>query len=616
LGYAEESRPAIDYFAHTSTMEYQGSRFFETVGLGQYDMMAMGALYGRVLQTFDPSVIQPANQAAFERLNRTQLDESLTVMAPDYGGAHYTELARRVSIFDPNRCRPATDAERKQAEWRIVHDRICLPPPKDYGHWSDFVDTADPALSLDQELRAPKMRVLSGRKVPASGNVRWPYRFGGDIVNSYLHVNPFDVGADPYEVTVETIAQNQYNYPFQYFRRERRGWTDMKLPSYTARMFYERLRSYHWGISFTNSFYNEITAHDPRFINLIDGWRTDDNELRPSLLAEAEMFRAITQTFLLPEPGEYGVAGATTGIFDLTEIGEDEQAFSLDAVGGRFLSPAFDSSPTGGGSWQYHDYVNRAGFSVEKSMASRALTDGRAVFFSTGREAYLDGRNLNINFRSDFPEGVDRLLGAVLGEDWQTVSPYIVDPAAPQLLPRDFAGAEPAALPADAMSVFPNIGYNQQIPTIIYAFLFGRMNGDLTLSNKLRVWVEGSISGELDVPEAEQVRFTDPLSSITYVARRFGTESVDGRDIERGIASRMLEHANELLTQTYQVEVDSDNAGVVDEFGRPTLSRDTAGDPVPTEAFEDSNLKLRRYIGLLDANVQISTLIGHGPFNW
>jgi hypothetical protein len=166
------------------------------------------------------------------------------------------------------------------------------------------------------------------------------------------------------------------------------------------------------------------------------------------------------------------------------------------------------------------------------------------------------------------------------------------------------------------MSVFPNIGYNQQIPTIIYAFLFGRMNGDLTLSNKLRVWVEGSISGELDVPEAEQVRFTDPLSSITYVARRFGTESVDGRDIERGIASRMLEHANELLTQTYQVEVDSDNAGVVDEFGRPTLSRDTAGDPVPTEAFEDSNLKLRRYIGLLDANVQISTLIGHGPFNW
>jgi hypothetical protein len=577
----------------------------------------MGLLYGRVLQTFDAGVIPAESQSAFERLNRTQLDENLTVSAPEIGGAHYTELARRVGVFDPNRCRDATEQERAQAEWRIVHNRICLPPSKDHGHWLDFVDDADPSLSLDPELKTPKGRILSGRPVPASGNVRWPFRFGGDIVNSYLHVNPFDVGADPYEVTMETIAQNQYNYPFQYFRRERRGWTDMRLPSYTARMFYERLRSYHWGISFTNSFYNEITARDPRFTNLIEGWRTDDNELRPSLLAEAEMFRAITATLLLPEPGDYGGAGVTTGVFDLRDVGEGgEDWFSLDAYGGRFLSPSFDSSPSGGGSWQYQDYVNRAGFSVEKTLASRALTDGRAVFFSTGRDAYLDGRNLNINFRSDFPEGVDRLLGGVLAEDWEVIAPYITDRAVPELTAHDIAGSEPLTRPSNAMPVFPNIGYNQQVPTIIFAYLFGRMNGDLMLSNKLRVWVEGSISGELEVPEAEQVRFTDPLSSITYVARRFGTETIDGKDVERGIASRMIERANELLAQTYTLETDANDVPVLDEFGRPGLARSSTGELVPSASFADASLKLRRYVGLLDANVQISTMIGHGPFNW
>ncbi|HEX2732842.1 MAG TPA: hypothetical protein VHM70_14635 [Polyangiaceae bacterium] len=619
LGFADEPRPAIDYYAHTSTMEYQGSRFFETIGLGQYDVMAMGALYGRVLQTFDPSVIPVAQQAAFEFLNRSQLDESLSVIDTGVNGAnvngvHYTELARRAKLFDPSRCRKATAAEHAQAEWRIVHDKVCMPPPKDYGHWLDFIDTADPNLSRLQTIKAAKGRILGGLPVPASGNVRWPYRFGGDIVNSYLHVNPFDVGADPYEVTMETIAQNQYSYPFNYFRRERRGWTDMRLPSNTARLFYERLRSYHWGISFTNSLYNEITARLPVLSSEIDSWRQDDNELRPFLIAESEMFDAIAATFLLPEPGDYGPTDQQTGVHDLLAIGQgsNDKVFGLDAYGGRFISPSFDSGPTGGGSWQYQDYVNRAGFSVEKTMASRALTDGRAVFYSSGRQFYLDRRNLNINFRSDFPQGVDRLLGGVLAEDWTNISPYVTNAQNPVVVSRDIAGPSPNAPPTNSQPVFPNLGYNQQIPTIIFAQLFGRANGDLALSNKLRIWLEGSISGELDIPEAEQERFSDPLSGITYVARRFGPETLDGKEVEQGIGSRMLEHANALLAAAYVVDAE---AGL-DEFGRPTLTLDEDGNPIESDSFDLTGPSLRRYVGLLDANVQISTLLGHGPFNF
>jgi hypothetical protein len=607
LGMGNEPRPGIKYFGHTSTMEYQSARFFETVGLGQYDVMAMGALYGRVLQTYDERLIPQSQQTEYERFNNTQLSESLSLNSG--AGRHYTALARDLQLFDASRCRDATDGEVRRAEWRIVHGKVCAPPPKDYGHWDDFSNSTS-------TIAAPKQRIDEALAVPAAGNVRWPYRFGGDMMNAYLHVNPFDSGADPYEVTRETIEKNEYNYPFTYFRRDRRGWARWTLPSYTARMFYERLRSYHWGISFTNAFYNEITNAEPRFSDFVTSVRNDDNELRPYLVAQSEMFEAIVDNYMIPEPGSYAAeVNADLGVFDFPAIGDNSQRFSLDASVGRFLAPSFDSSSGAGGSWLYQDYVNRAGYTVEKTLASRALTDGRAVFFSVGRDIYLDDRNININFRSDFPNGVDRLLGGVLAEDWPTVAPFILESENPELHSRDLISASPEALPSGAKQIFPNLGYNQHIVTMIYAQLFSRLNGDLTLSTKMRMWLDGSVSAEIDIPEAEQARFTDPDSGFTYIARRYGPETLYSREVDRGIASRMIERANRLLLSVYQTEVGEDGDILADEFGRPTLLRDETGALVPTDD-DSAPAKFRSYVGLLDANVQLSTLIGHGPNNW
>src|SRR5690606_28194033 len=104
-----------------------------------------------------------------------------------------------------------------------------------------------------------------------------------------------------------------------------------------------------------------------------------------------EMVQGIAATFMTPEPGEYGAAPRPdTGVYDLLSVGERGSLFTLDAGEARYLSPSFDSGPTGGGSWMYHDFVNRSGFTVEKGLASRALIDGRAVFFSVSRDIYLD----------------------------------------------------------------------------------------------------------------------------------------------------------------------------------------------------------------------------------
>lgn len=620
LGLDTEARPGLNYYAHTSTMEYQNARFFETIGLGQYDVMAMKALYGRTLETMDNRELSLLDQGDFLSLNETQRSEDWAVYNAEFQfpvSIHYTELARRLRVFDPARCRAATDSEKERAEWRIVHGKVCAPPPKDHAHWDDFVDEA----TLPTQISGLKVRVSPNAKTAAAGNTRWPYRFGGDMANAYMHVNPFDSGADAYEVTMETIRKNDYNYPLNYFRAKRRGWTDLQLPASTARHFYERLRSYHWGISFTNAFYTELVEQIPGLEGVINEWRNSDDVMRPGLIAQTEMFRGIAAVLMSPEPGQYFQQTPGGTFFDINTRGVSNTAesFVLDASLGRFLAPAYDSGPQAGGSWDYITYAQRSGYEIEKALAARALTDGRPVFSSFSRDIYLDDRITNINFRNDVPHAVDRLLGGLLSAQWQSVSPYVaesdLDAGDPVVTVPDLLSESPT-LPNGALQVFPNFGYNQSIPTLVYSHLYGRLNGDLELSNKLRIWVQGSISDEIQIPEAEQVRFTNPESGITYVARRYGDESVLGLNVDRGIGSRMLNTANQMLIEVYEVESD-DTGPLSNEFGQPELTRDDDGQLVlRNEAtVAAARTKLRRYIGQLDATVQISNLVGYGPFN-
>lgn len=620
-GVEQEARPGINYFAHTSTMEYQNARFFETIGLGQYDVMAMKALYGRVLETMDKRDLSPLVQGDMLSLNETQRSEDWQVYNPDFDfpvSLHYTEVARRLNVFDPARCRDATDEEKAKAEWRVVHGKVCAPPPKDHAHWDDFVNSA----TVPTAVTGTKLSVAATAPTAAAGNTRWPYRFGGDIMNAYMHVNPFDSGADAYEVTMETIRKNDYNYPLSYFRAKRRTWTDLQLPSNMARQFYERLRSYHWGISFTNAFYTELVEQVPGLEDIITEWRNSDDVMRPGLIAQTEMFKGIAAVLMAPEPGTYLQQEPSGTFFDLNSRGVSRtaQTFTLDASVGRYLAPSYDSGPSGGGSWDYLTYAERAGYEVEKALAARALTDGRPVFNSFSRDIFLDSRITNINFRNDVPQAVDRLLGGLLSAQWQSVSPYVtgagLDSGAPVVSVPDLLSTSPA-LPADALQVFPNFGYDQSIPTLVFSHLYGRLNGDLELSNKLRIWVEGTLGAELEIPDSQQLRFTNPESGITYISRRYGLETVLGTEVDKGIGSRMLETANRLLLGAYEVETDDDGAIVADEFGRPQLLLDENGIPIlrTDEGASAARTKLMRWVGQLDATVQISNLVGYGPFN-
>ena len=76
-------------------------RWFD--GLGQYDVMAMGALYGRVLETFDPSTVSAQAQYDLEPMVGAQTSDDWFTNS---GLVHYTELARRIDVFNKSDLAP------------------------------------------------------------------------------------------------------------------------------------------------------------------------------------------------------------------------------------------------------------------------------------------------------------------------------------------------------------------------------------------------------------------------------------------------------------------------------------------------------------------------------
>jgi hypothetical protein len=612
LGQAGESRPGINYFGSTSTMEYQNERFFESVGMGQYDLMTMGALYGRVLETFDPDAgdgVKIADQANFSWLNFTQLTEDdlvnqTTAMGRGPQPMHYTELARQIHLYDPGRCRDATPAEKQTAEWRIVHGKVCATPPKDHAAWNDFIANTDPSAGGG----GPKTQVASDAPAMA-GQVRWPYRWGEDS-DAYIHVNPSDAGADPYEVTQETIKKFDYQYPFTYFRRQRRDWDYLRIPSRTATTFFERLRSYHWVVARNNA---TLPSLAPDALDMLKA--TDDN-VRANLLAASDMLDAISRALVMPQIGDFGNAapelqlGTDARIYDVAQQGNTVGAlFTLDASTARFVDPSYDTGAAAGGSWDYLHWLSHAGFDVEKDIAGWSLTDGRPTLAIIQRDTYIDGRHLYINFQTDLAQGLDRLVGGVLSADWDSVASYV--PPATSSAPEQIHLADPTPTrPKGSYLLFPNLGYLQQLGTMIGGQLYSRLGTDLSLQNKLLMYLEGTV-GVIDVPDAQKIKFTDPRSGFTYVARLYGPDTVDGRTFDSGIASRMLAHANKLQTLAYQVQVDAKGNPVLDQYGRPTLVLDSSGQPIPTSD-DASSSGYSDYVGLLDATVEVCNRVGHG----
>ena len=631
-----EAHAGINYFGNTSTMEYQWERFGETVGLGSYDQYAMGVLYGRVIETMEADTARggmptdqqqrfggrmTSNLSDLDQINWTDPVLGETGVLP----IHYTSLARELNMYDASRCRPATDEEKARYRWRVVNGQLCSLPPRDHAAMVDFESTAATPGSEAAGRVAPFWRTREGART-GERQLRWAYRVAWDIGTGYPHINYFDQGADLYEVAQSQIRKYELTYPTMYFRREQREYTGWNIPAYLARWVFRTLRGYHWTVARNVAYYSSVFSSD-----LYRRVARDDNWMGPFLATQPDLFDFFAGVILRPEVGQFEpmtdqLAGRRP-IFDAGDPAENP-LFEVGVIDGRFIGEEFDN--VRGGSWDYHSYMVRAGSYPEKPLAAIMLTDTRPTFSSITRSLYLDGREFQVNFRTDMPRAYDRLIGGVLSEDWDTTAMHVpnvegggtagVPAVTPSLLrlwttPSQGDAFGEARRDPGSRLLFPNVGYRQQLPMMVWSMLFSSLNSDLSTIHRMRIWTLGAPE-VVDVPESEQVHFTNPETGITYAARSYGPDRIDGLAVDAGIASRMIAHANELLRDTYQVRVDERLQPIVNPDGSYTVVFDSNRRPVPANADARrqtaAEIRFRNYVGLIDATRYASRILGYG----
>jgi hypothetical protein len=257
------------------------------------------------------------------------------------------------------------------------------------------------------------------------------------------------------------------------------------------------------------------------------------------------------------------------------------------------------------------EYTINCGTYYDKAYTAIMMTESVDNFISESRRDFIDPRYRAVSVADVFPEGYRRWLannltgdidvkGARVATDkngkplvdadqfpsqpigwtsWWTENPQTCFPQAESMMC--------ATAPSNTVPVDPEIGFEQQRFLIAYTLMYLPENKQQWWLDQLNIWEKGSDSDpgfgnriELHLPNGKQ-----------YIAKRFGTETIFGKTVEKGISARMLEWGNQLLVKAYETNAGPDNDG----DGRPDWYevKLTNGQPRvkwdPSMKFVDSN---------------------------
>jgi hypothetical protein len=287
---------------------------------------------------------------------------------------------------------------------------------------------------------------------------------------------------------------------------------------------------------------------------------------------------------------------------------------------GRFVNNDYDYSK--GELW--YEYPLVAGTWFEKYVAMYYLLEAENHYVSNQKEDYIDGRYKNTNFATLYPNQVRRLLSELAQGDITTLGPYATmgtgtlsnnKIARVQYLPWhawDESQPSTTALdyPSDGVVLNPLYSWNQQQTGLQFMFIFGNSKLTMDLASQARIFSAGD-GGSVSLLPSEQVRYNDPNTSITYVARNYGTEVVNTRNapVMRTPGARMLQYANQLAEKTYQTTTKDPVTGEL------AYVKDTSGNPVCKVGVDCAALtsKLKSFSSNIDTVRQISLWWGYGP---
>ena len=607
----EESDNLIWMFMNSSTMEYAGEATQDLLGLGVYDFAATRMLYGDTVAVHNDKTYkgdQLRGMGVVSKINSGF--GGILGISPMYGFSeiHYSALQKYYKLIRDDTCKtvdptlftPGDWDEEKNGQWDPLLDGLivkvdgqysrCKQQDVDYVSWNSMQPPKDPAdaATLDKK-----------------GRTRVPYGFGtddwADLGN--LSVYRHDNGADPYEIFNFMITQQEVNLIFDTYRRHRDGFSVRRASDRILNRYNAKLRDGAKGLGLYRNIYQEVALQEGK--DFASYWPYFANRaLRDNILASSVAFDHIARTFSRPEAGPHflpagdNVLRSTNDVFVTVGSGDIQvvvpngaSGFQTDVgVGGKLVENQLSSNH---GEYD-RDYVLNAGSYYDKVNATMLMTESVDNFMSSSRTDFVDPRYRAVSLADLFPDGFRRFLSNNLtGDDflkgprlaadatgkplvdptskfptspigwtsWWRATPEICFPSQGTTSCSDFVTATPNPLkpnlPASTAVLDPQVGFEQMKFLIVWTLYFLPENMKTYWIDMMRLWEKGV---EADPGFAKRVEFHSPAGKV-YVAKSFGKETIFGKVVEKGIAARVLQYANELLAAAYETDPTTDANG-------------------------------------------------------
>lgn len=588
----EERDNLIWMWMHSSVMDYAGELTQDMIGLGVYDFAAARMLHGDTVAVMnEPGVTERSRQG---QLLVDQQDTFGGILGIEYtlgdDEIHYSQLQTELDLIDgcyvvedPEIFKPSTWNEARDGAWSPLLDGLmvnvggqwtrCRQQQVDYVAWD--------AMRSDGQ----------GPVADSSGRVRMPYGFAtdrwADLGN--LSVYRHDNGADAYEIFNFMITSQEVYHIFDAYRRGRQTFSVRSAASRSLHRFNAKLRDGAKGLGLIKNIYRDFALHQGYDFDTF--WPIVTGFFPENVLASGLAFDHITRSLARPESGDHWrpehedilrSARDTTGSPGSTLVtiptGASGYEGSLGMGGSLVENQLCDDC----GEYD-SEFTMNAGSYYDKANTAMLLTESVDNFISSSRTDFVDPRYRAVSLADLFPEGYRRWLANNLTGDDFIKGPRVAAnaggrpltdtegyPAQPigftswwgdearscfpadgttlcSSLAPEHEGTFDPRLPENTAVVDPQVGWEQQKFLIAWTMLYLFENQETNWLDMLRLWE----AGHDDPGFPQRIELHTPTGRI-YVAKTFGTETLFGETVQRGIAARVLEYANELVRDAYE----------------------------------------------------------------
>lgn len=612
----EENSQLIWMFMHSTVMDYAGELTQDMLGLGAYDFAATRMFYGESVAVFADETYKVGSARAQGMISKIDNFGGILGIQPRIGDndIHYSQLQNAYDLIKdcykvkPEFWKPAAWNDEIDGKWHPVLDGRIVSVDGEYTRCKTQKVDYQPWTSLRNPSGAESGGFYrGGQSIDSEGRIRVPYGFGtdgwADLGN--LSVYRHDNGADPYELFDFFVTQQEMNHIFDNYRRGKETFSVRKQAGRTLHRFNEKMRDAAKGLGLLKNIYVDFALElgydfDSFWPSLAPTFFSEQ------ILASGLAFDHFARTMARPEAGGHYLPAGDTVLRSLEDVvgqgGENVMTvpngatgyFGDISIGGKPLENRladdkgeFDSQ-----------YTINVGSYYDKLYSAMLMTESVDNFISSSRTDFLDARYRAVSLADLFPDGYRRWLANNLTGDDELKGPRVAAAASglPMVevtdgqnypdrpmgwisywgdTPRvcfpangttvcDSYGSMSSAnnplnpqTPASTAVVDPQVGWEQQKFLIAWTMMYLPENQQQWWIDLMRIWELGK---DADPGFEDRIEFHNPSGKV-YVAKRYGTEEIFGQTVERGIAARVLEHANELLEQAYETTPGPDKDG-------------------------------------------------------